>query len=202
MESDLLKKTFLDNLFLDFSKNIDISPEDWAYFSSLFTLKEFAKGEKLLAPGDRSDLVYYIGSGAVKREILSQTGKAQVISFDGPGRIVSDFVSLIEGHSCRIYIEALTPTYALEGEPNFLQKLREKSSIWDKNGRIVAEKRYAEKCSREFNLLYYEAKERVKMFLAEFEDILPFIAKKDMANYIGITPESLHRIIRTEKTNF
>ncbi len=190
-------------IFDSFRKHVetihDINESDWEFLREHFKLCSFKKGELILEPGKRADVFYYIGSGLVKRYFISQEGKHFITNFDGENRIISDFASFILKRSSTIYIQALEDTTLLMSDFDVAEALRQKSPIWERIGRLIAESRYIEKCEREYNLLYYKAKERLEIFEKEFADYKHKISQKDIASYLGITPESLNRLIKNSK---
>lgn len=193
---DMTRKEIIEKQLLDTLRYFgEISEQDWGSLIQHFNFKEFKKGEIILKPGDRADFSFFIGKGLIKKYFLTENGKEVITNFDGENRMVSDYVSLIQGSPSRIYIEAIEDTETLLSSYGFKDKVEKNSAFWQKNNRILAEKRYVEKCDREYNLLFYKAEKRLEVFKEEFGNTFSRIAQKDIASYLGITPQSLSRLL-------
>lgn len=173
-----------------------LSDHDWKIFIDNFKFASYKKGENLLSPGDRADFSFFICKGLVKRYFLCEDGREYIINFDAENRMVSDFVALIDHKPARIYIEALEDVEGLVSDYGYKKKIEHMSSTWQRIGRMLAERRYVEKSNREYNLLNLSAQNRLEEFKSQNTNVFERISQKDLASYIGITPQSLSRILK------
>lgn len=173
-----------------------LSEEQWGFIRNKYELLSFKKGEKLMVPGDRADRIFFIGNGLIKRYFICHDGRQFITSLDSENQIVSDFVSLIEDQPSKIYIEAMEDCEVLASCFGISNLLFEHSKIWEEIGRKITELRYVEKCKKEYDHLHYDTIDRYNLFKKEKPDIFKRITQKDVAAYLGVTPESLSRVIK------
>lgn len=196
-----IKEKYFNNLKESILESIEINDPEWDFLKSQFKLVQYKKGDHILSPGDRSDILFFVGKGLLKRYFLSHDGKKIITSFDTENRTVSDFVALIKGQPAQIYIRAIEDTDILVSNYSISQLLFENSSIWEKYGRIITEKRYLEKCEREYNLLHFDAIERFHIFKKDHPELFARLSQKNISCYLGVTPESLSRMIKKDKVS-
>jgi CRP-like cAMP-binding protein len=194
-----LKEKYFNTLRSGIEEHVSLSEAEWGFLQSHFSLVHYKKGEHILSPGDRSDIIFFVGSGLLKRYFLSHEGKKIIICFDEEGRTVSDFVALIKGSPAQTYIRAIEDTDLLVSTYGISELLFKDSPVWEKYGRIITEKRYLEKCDREYNLLHFDAIKRFHMFKEDKPALFARLSQKIISCYLGVTPESLSRMIKKDK---
>ena len=77
-----------------------------------------------------------------------------------------------------------------------LHKMCEMSPKWDRLVRYLAEYSYNEQQSRIYSLIALTAQERYEYLTKTRPDIIQRIPQYIIANYLGISPETLSRIRR------
>jgi len=192
-----LKDRAFENFRHKLEKLHSLAEEEWMELYKQLDLKVYKKGDFLIQPGQSSAQFFYIHKGLVKRFCHSHDGKPYIMSFDGEKRLVSEFSSLIRELPTRCYIQTLEETYVLASKIGAHTYLRKRDIGWVHIGRIIAESRYIEKSEREYDLLLYNSKDRLKRFNKKNPGLIDRIQQKDIAAYIGVTPESLNRLMKT-----
>ena len=79
---------------------------------------------------------------------------------------------------------------------NFLQyqKLYDSHPCWERIARICLENHFIEREKREYQLLMMNAQERYEQFLISYSDCIDMLPNKDIASFLGITPEAFSRL--------
>ena len=75
-----------------------------------------------------------------------------------------------------------------------LQRMYEMSYEWDRLVRYLAEYSYSEQQSRIYSLIALTAQERYEQLVKSRPDFIQRIPQYIIANYLGISPETLSRI--------
>lgn len=176
-----------------------IEKAEWELVEKNFKPNLYKKGDYLLKPAMNSDKIFFILEGLIKRYVICHDGRQFITSLDAEKRLVSDFAAMIEHKETSLYIEAIEDTYVLESSINISQILHESSDVWNDIGRKIAENRYLEKSKREYDLLTNSTYDLYVSFKKENHELFKRLAQKDIARYLGVTPESLSRVLRKQK---
>lgn len=157
----------------------------------------FIKGEMIYRAGQRSDSLYIVNQGRIKIYRLSESGKEQLVRMLKPGDFTGE-LALFKETVHESFAEALEKTRVCLIKRSDLQKfLLKYPSI---SLRLLAE--FAdrlEQAEKQFSLVTEKVETRLALFLAECmesEGQNPFVlpmSKKDLASYLGTTPETLSR---------
>ncbi len=161
--------------------------------------KSFKKGETIYSDGDASDSLYIVSRGKIRIYRLSESGKEQLVRILSPGDFTGELALFREAiHSS--YAEAmLDSAVCMITRPALQAFLLKFPSI---SLKILSEfsNRLNTSETQATRLATEKAETRIASFLVEcLEDPaksmiveLP-MTKKDMASYLGTTPETISR---------
>ena len=161
----------------------------------------YARGEEIYAQEEEADLVYQVTSGCVRTTRLMSDGRRQIGSFYYPG----DVFGLEQGGEHRFSAEALSDSV--------VQVAKRKAAVLaagqDAFDRFMAQALMTELERTQDHLLLLGRKtacERVATFLLEAADRaggtridLP-MGRQDMADYLGLTIETVSRMVTQLQT--
>ena len=157
----------------------------------------FAKDEEIFCQDEDADLIYLVVSGAVRTTRLLSDGRRQVGAFYYPG----DLVGLETGALHRFSAEALSDAVLLVVKRSSLQAFAGDGevdrAIWE------ATRRELERAQEHLLVLGRKtACEKVASFLmdlaerdAQAEAIALPMGRQDMADYLGLTIETVSRML-------
>lgn len=159
----------------------------------------FKKGEIIYRDGDESDSLYIVHKGKIKIYRLSESGKEQLVRMLTPGEFTGE-LALFKETTHEAYAEAMVETTVCKIQRGDLQELMMKyPSI---SLKILSEfsHRLEESEKQTTRFATEKVDTRIALFLAECveeegnqtEIELP-MSKKDLASYLGTTPETISR---------
>lgn len=176
-----------------------LEPAQMDEIMSLIRSLKFKRGENLYSPGDPANTLYIVSEGKIKIYRLSESGKEQLIRFLRPGDFTGE-LALFSDSVHEAYAEAIEDTSVCNiTRSEFNELLLKYPSI---SLKVLSEFSHrleqSEKQTTRFATERVET--RIALFLIECMDKdsrsqiveLP-MSKKDLASYLGTTPESISR---------
>jgi CRP/FNR family transcriptional regulator, anaerobic regulatory protein len=159
----------------------------------------FLKGETIYHPGQQSDSLYIVNKGKIRIYRLAESGKEQLIRILNPGDFTGE-LSLFSIAQHESFAEAMTDTEVCLIRRSDLQEfLMKYPSI---SLKILEEfsNRLAQSEKQTTRFATEKVETRIALFIAECvegeaeldEFVLP-MSKKDLASYLGTTPETISR---------
>ncbi len=175
--------------------------------SSIYELDALAtritinKGEYLFEEEDPTNYIYNIQSGMGYLERLSSNGRRQIMAFLYPG----DFVGLMPDSIVSVSAKALIPLSVCRWEVSDIDVLMDKYHELEHRIRSIGNRVLATTMDQLFVLGCKNARERLAFFLLQMEkrqkiatgktdSILLPMTRGDIADYLGITVETVSRV--------
>lgn len=162
--------------------------------------KNLKKGEFLYHAGEKSDTLYIVNQGQVKIYRLSESGKEQVIRLLQPGNFTGELALFQQGIQ-ESYAEATLDSKICMIKATDFQKLLTKYPTISLKVLEEFSSRLASSELQTTRVATESVETRLAHFIAEMADqtegeiktiTLP-MSKKDLASYLGTTPETLSR---------
>lgn len=161
----------------------------------------FKKGEAVYHAGDASDTLFIVNRGQLKTYYLTEGGKEQVVRILNPGDFTGE-LTVFQASIQEAFAEALMDTQICMIKQEDLQALLLKyptiavEILKELAGRLTQSEKQATSFVTE------TVETRIALFLAESYDEtqgntieLP-MSKKNVASYLGTTPETLSRRLK------
>lgn len=158
----------------------------------------FNRGEILFHAGNESDSLYIVNSGQVKIYRLSELGKEQLIRLLNPGDFTGE-LALFKATVLENYAEAIVDSQICIINRHDLQALLVKYPTISLKILNEFANRLANSEKQTASIVSEKVETRIALFLAEQakgntgEIIELPMSKKDVASYLGTTPETLSR---------
>ncbi|MBZ9650487.1 Crp/Fnr family transcriptional regulator [Psychroflexus montanilacus] len=181
-------KAFLDQI-------VDISPSDWAYFTSKLQPRSFPKKTNFLKLNKVENHISFIESGVVRLYIPKEDPDKEItFGFCFKDEFVSAYDSFLTRKPSAYQLQTLTDTKMMSITYEDLQQVYKHTQIGNFIGRLTAERLFLIKSKREQHLLNLSAKERYLNLFKERPELLKEVPLKYISSYIGVTSQALSRI--------
>ena len=158
----------------------------------------YKRGEILFHAGNDSDSLYIVNSGQVKIYRLSDLGKEQLVRLLNPGDFTGE-LALFKATVLENYAEAMVDSEICMIKRHDLQRLLVKYPTISLQVLKEFANRLANSEKQTASIVSEKVETRIALFLAEQakgksgEIIQLPMSKKDVASYLGTTPETLSR---------
>lgn len=175
-----------------------LSEEHLDLIATKVVKKNLAKQDFLYQPGDPSDAIYILNRGAVKIFQSTESGKEQLTRILKPGDFIGETGIFSPDAIYKDYAQAMIQTLVCVIYQSDLQKIMQEYP--EVSIRIIQElaQRLNQSEKQIINLSAQNVGTRLAMFLADLVQeenrVTPLpMSKKEIASYIGTTPETLSR---------
>lgn len=158
-----------------------------------FEIKELKKKSFLLQDGKICNFIGFIADGTIRHfHIKDGIEKTCDISFENAW--VTDIQSFTHNTVCIMNLQAIEKTIVVIIKKENLHKLYVECNKYETFGRLMAEQVAQKATEIAMSLSSDKPEERFKKLLENQPNIFQRVPQKYIANFLGISPESLSRI--------
>jgi len=183
------------NLIIDsISKHIQLIDEEKAHFISLLQPKTYKRKQFLLQDGDVCKYSIFVIKGCLRGFTIDQNGFEHVLNFAPVGWWIADMYSLLTQKPGILNIESLEETEVLLLSKARQEKLYHEIPRFERFFRIITENSLVSYQQRLIDNLSLTAEERYHNFCRRYPTLINNLPKKQIASYIGVTPEFFSRM--------
>ncbi|MFO0726080.1 MAG: Crp/Fnr family transcriptional regulator [Myxococcota bacterium] len=158
--------------------------------------RDFEPKTWLLEAGTVAEWCYFLRSGLVRELYIDERGEEHTRTFLGEGQVTGSLIDLLSGAPAITWIEALEPTRTWAFQYRDFDRLTAQYPELGRLARRSAELLALRKTRREHEMLALSAEQRHQRWLDEHAAIDARINRRQLASYLGVTPEHLSRLRR------
>jgi CRP-like cAMP-binding protein len=175
-------------------KHVELGKEEKILFQSLIGTKTISRKTLLLNAGEQCKYIYYVRSGALRAFYLDKEGRESTIMFAVKDWWVTDMYCFLNAKPAMMYIEALEDSSIHQLSKDGFDKLLFDVPKFERFFRILMQNAYTREQLRMIDNLSLSAEDRYESFLRKYPHIASVVTQKQIASYLGITPEHLSAI--------
>jgi CRP-like cAMP-binding protein len=183
-----------DLLLSNVSKYIHLTETEKDVLSGYLKQKTFKRKEFLLNEGDICRYSTFVTSGCLRGYTVDKNGVEHVLSFAPPGWWIADMYSLISQKPGIQNIEALEDTETILLSKINQEKLYAEVPKFERFFRILIENSLVANQQRIVDNMSLTAEERYSIFCNRYPTLIDHLPQKQIASYIGVTPEFFSRM--------
>lgn len=176
------------------SKHISLTKKEEDYFISLFKERKLKKKQFLVHENEFNKFTAFVTRGCLRSYSVDRNGFEHIIQFAPPGWWIADMASVISNQPGKLNIDALEDTDMLiltrEDQLNVFEKIPK----FERFFRILTENSIAANSHRLIDYMGLTAQERYFTFCNRYPTLMQTLPQKQIASYIGVTPEFLSKI--------
>lgn len=176
------------------SKHIALTKTEQDYFLSLIDSKTIKSKHFLLKAGEICKESAFVTSGCLRGYTVDKEGVEHILSFAPKDWWMGDMYSMLSQKPGNLNIEALEDTEVIVLSKKNQDMLYEKVPKFERFFRIIVEKSLVAFQQRLMDNLSLTAQERYLKFCTTYPAIINTIPQKQVAAYIGVTPEFLSKL--------
>ncbi|MET6990624.1 Crp/Fnr family transcriptional regulator [Sediminicola arcticus] len=177
-------------------KYISLTEEELETFGSFLSVVEVPKRKRLVEPGSYIKNEYFVLKGCLKGYYLDDNGDKHIIQFAIENWWIGDFDAFYNHVPSKLHVEAIEDSTLLAITYDDLQLLFGTIPKFERYFRILVTGAFISLRGRILSTLQKATKERYLEFCKTYPNIEQRVANYDIANYLGVSAESLSRIRR------
>lgn len=177
----------LDNI----QKHISVSVTEKQLIESLLVQQKVAKKEVLLEAGKVATDIHFVSEGVLRAYFTDPEGDQNIVMFAVNDWWITDIFSFSTGYPAQLTIDALEDAVVYSLSKENLELLFLQMPTFERFFRILMQNAYVREQSRIIQNLSMPAEERYKLFIKKYPQFAERITQKQIASYLGITPEFL-----------
>jgi CRP/FNR family transcriptional regulator, anaerobic regulatory protein len=181
------------------SKHIALTEEEKEHFTSLLHPKQITRKELLLKEGQSVKTINYVDSGALRAFHVDKEGKESTIMFAITDWWITDMYCFVTGQPAMQNIIAIGDSNVWQLQKDDLDKLYTEVPKFERFFRIIMQNAYIREQLRVLQSLSLSAGERYDTFIGKYPQLIPHLTQKQIASYLGITPEFLSALRKNKK---
>lgn len=179
---------------------VDISDQALAAFLPLLSVKRLRKKQYLLQEGNICRQESFVLDGCLQAYKADEKGKIHILQFAVAGWWIGDLDSFINNSPSALNIEALKDTELLVIDHEKLEWAYRHCDGLERYFRVMIQKAWIATQQRTLAAMSQSAQERYEDFIDRYPALLKDLPDRNIAAYLGITPQSLSRIRHQRKT--
>lgn len=185
-----------DLILKNIGKHISLNEEETAYFFSLISYKKLSRKSLLLSAGQECRYLSYVNSGTLRSYYVDKDGKESTVMFAIADWWITDMYCYLNNKPAMTFIEAIEDSTIVQLSKVNFDALLNKIPKFEKFFRILMQNAYTREQLRIIENLSLTAEERYDSFLAKYPQVVRQVTQKQIASYLGITPEFLSSVRR------
>jgi CRP-like cAMP-binding protein len=175
-------------------RHIQLNDAEKEIFISRLETRELKRRQFLLSEGEVCKYSSFVTEGSLRGYTIDKEGTEHILSFAPPDWWMADMYSLITQKPGTVYIEALEDTSLILLSKANQEKLYIEVPKFERFFRILIENSLVANQQRIVENMSLTAGERYSLFCKRYPTLIDNLPHKQIAAYIGVTPEFFSRM--------
>jgi CRP-like cAMP-binding protein len=176
------------------AKHIDLTKDEQEIFIGMLKGKKFRKKEFYLKENEICADSVFVLEGCLRSYTVDPGGFEHILQFAPPDWWIADMYSLISQKRGILNIDALEESEVLMLSRKNQEQLFIQVPRFERFFRILTEKSLVANRQRVLDSLSLTAHEKFELFCQHYPTLIDRLPQKQIASYIGVTPEFLSTV--------
>ena len=185
---------YLIPFFRNFEKHIPISDAEKRIISENLEFMDVPRNDVVLSQGNKVNTIFYVVSGALRAYHLNEKGKESTVMFAVKDWWITDMNGFANQDVAQVSLEAIENSRLIGLRYEIFESLLQELPKLERFFRILFQRAYIREQSRLLRQLSMDVATRYRSFLDKYPKIVASVSQKQMASYLGVTPEFLSQV--------
>ncbi|HEA21365.1 hypothetical protein LCGC14_0708420 [marine sediment metagenome] len=181
-------------IFKNIQNHIVLNEVEKLQIIASFSVIDIQKKQQILEQGKLCKRIYFVESGSLRAFNIGVDGKTSTIMFAVKDWWITDMNAFVKKCPSLFYIEALETSKVVALEFDALERLCETVPKLERFFRILFQNAYIREQQRALQSISMTTDQRYRQFIMNYPAIVQKVTQKQIASYLGITPEFLSAI--------
>lgn len=186
--------TIYSLILQNIARHIQLTPEEQQAFTGVLIPKKLRRRQFVIVAGEECRYEYFVNSGCLKQYYLDDKGQEHILSFAPEGWWTGDMHGFINNQPALTTVEAIEDTEVFALEKNAFENILLQIPKLERFFRIILERAMVANQRRIIGSMSQSGAERYDSFVQQYPLLEQRLSQRQIAYYLGITPESLSRI--------
>lgn len=178
---------------------VPIPDSEWDRFVKLFRKRTFKRGEDFVKQGSFSTEFGFIEKGLFRFFYSTPEGSEFNQTFKKENDYILSWSTIFFQEASQFNIQAMEESVLYVADYKEFEPFYQQNQCWSNLGLKIAKTDFTIKAEREKSFLLYDAQKRYQNFLENFPELSKRVSQVHLSSYLGISPETLNRIIKKTK---
>ncbi len=183
-----------NQILQNIQKHISLSEEEKKYFISVLEMSSVNKRQIILRQGQRCQKLYFVESGSLRAYNINDDGKESTIMFAIQDWWITDMNAFINQKPPLLSIETIQESSLVYIDFKTLEDLYIEIPKFERFFRIIFQNAYIREQLKVLDNISSTTEQRYLKFVDRYPKMLEKITQKQIASYLGVTPEFLSAI--------
>lgn len=175
-------------------KFIRLDEAEGTFFLSLLQEQNLPRKSFLLREGEICEQSAFVLSGCLRAYSVDENGVEHILQFAPQNWWITDMFSFLSGKPAHLNIDAIEDAEVLVLSKSNQELLYEKVPKFERYFRILIQNSTVASRQRVLDNLELSAKERFAKFCKTYPSLINSLPQKQIAAYIGVTPEFMSKM--------
>ncbi|WP_343690979.1 Crp/Fnr family transcriptional regulator [Chitinophaga sp.] len=189
----------MDKLRQHIEQITPLTDEEFEHVNTFFTLKKVRKNQYLVHEGDETKYEYLVLSGIYKVFFVDNAGREYIVQFAQQNWWMSDYEAFFKEKNATMFIECIEAGEVLYSTLAAREKLSADLHKMEHFFRVKLTNGYVALQQRIRLLLSSTPQQRYEEFSKLYPELIEQIPKKLIAEYLGVSRETLSRLYSRDK---
>lgn len=173
---------------------VEFTVEDFEIIISYFKFVKFRKKQFVIQENQLVNQIFFVVNGLLKSSFIDDTGKERILQFASENWWISDFAAFYKQEKSTLAIECIEESELLGISFTDLDNLCEKFPKMEHFFRLKSNFGYVALQKRILSFMVDSAKSRYDSFCTQYPHLIQRLPKQLIANYLGLSRETLSRL--------
>ncbi len=172
---------------------VELSDDEFDFVQSHFVLKKFKKHQFVVQEGQTVEFDYFVLKGCLKSYFTDSNSKEHIIQFGLPDWWITDYEAYYFQKNATVNIDCIEDSELLCLSSSNREKLCAEIHKIEHFFRKKTNRRNVALQQRIMSLMSVSARERYDSLLEQYPQLFQKVPKRLIAQYLGVTRETLSR---------